>query len=348
MTITRPVYATREMVKRSLDIADTVRANAQIDRLLQSCSVSIDGSMHRIFYPRLGTFKRDWPGISNPTPWRVWLDDEEVIELLTFSSGGVSLSVDDLLLYPDDGPPFNRVELDISANSSFSLGGTHQYAVVGYGLLGYTLDLKSIGGLVVGINDNITALIIPDGSAVGVGDLLKIEDEYLLATGRGWIDSTQNLQADLTALASSTTLAVTDGTAFFADEIVLLDAEKMLITDIAGNNLIVKRAWDGSTLAEHSGSDIYVSRSISVDRASVGSTAASHLMGVTVNRWVPPALVNQLCIGETLAALEQERSAYARVVGSGETASEARGVGLEDLRVRACEKYGRKSRHRAV
>lgn len=348
MAITTPVYATREMVKRSLDIMETARANAQIDRLLQSCSRTIDGDLHRTFYPRLDTLEWDWLNSSSPTPWRLWLDDKEIIELLTFTSGGISIPTADLIMYPSEGPPYNRIEIDLSTTSSFTLGNTHQNALSVHALFGYSLELESLGGLVAAINSSVGALTVPNGSLVGVGDLLKVESEYVLVTGRTWVDSTQNLQTDMAATANAVTVAVTDGTAFFVDETVLLDAEKMLIVDIAGNNLFVKRAWDGSTLATHASSDVYVPRSLTVSRGAVGSTAVSHLISTTVSRWVPPSLVGQLCIGEVLTAIEQEQSSYARVVGSGETAFEARGVGLEDLRTRACGAHGRKVRHRAI
>jgi hypothetical protein len=349
MTITEPVYANRESIKRALEINETARANSQIDRLLGSCSRSMDGELHRIFYPRIATLRWDWINVGSPTPWRLWLDDKELFSLTSLTSGGTSIPTNRIILYPNDGPPYNRVEIDTSTSSSFTLGSTHQNAIVISGVYaGCALIFASIGGLVAGINSSVTNVLIPDGSLVGIGDLLKIEDEYLLVTNRGWVDSTQNLQSDMTASNSAVTVAVTDGTAFFVDEVILLNSERMLIVDVAGNNLTVKRAWDGSVLATHSGSDIYVTRSLSVTRGAVGSTAAAHLISTAINRWAVPPLLNQRCIGEVLSGIEQEQSAYARVVGSGDNAFEARGIGLVDLRLQTCTVHGRQVRHRAV
>lgn len=348
MTITEPVYATRDAVKRALEIRDTARASDQIDRLLQASRVSIDGSLHRTFYPRLGTIKRDWPTTNAPTPWRIWLDADELVSVTSLVSGGVSIPTNSLILYPYSGPPYNRVEIDISTSSTFTVGSTHQNSIVISGVLGYSLTLSSVGGLVAAINDSVTSVTVPNGALVGVGDLIKIGDEYLLVSERGWVDSTQNLQTPLTASAANTTVAVSTGSAFSSGEVVLLDSERMLIVDVAGNNLAVKRAWDGSALAGHSGSDVYVSRLMTVARGVVGSTAASHLITAAIDRWVPPPLLTQLNIAEALNAIEQEQSAYARVVGSGDNAFEARGAGLLDVRDRACTALGRKNRHRAV
>jgi hypothetical protein len=349
MAITEPVYANRESVKRALDIMDTARANDQVDRLLGSATESVDGQLNRTFSPRIDTLEWDWLNPSSPTPWRLWLDDRELIEVLSLTSGGAAISTGNLVLYPNSGPPYNRVEIDISTTSSFSVGSTHQNAISLHGLFGYTLSLQSVGGLVSAINSSVGSIELPNGALVGVGDLLKADDEYLLVTERGWVDSTQNLQSPaLTASVSNTTLAVTTGTSFNMNEVILLDSERMLIVDVAGNNLTVKRAWDGSVLAAHIGSDIYWSRSLTVLRGSVGSTAASHLISTPVKRWLPPPLVNQLCIAEALTGIEQEKSAYARVVGSGDNAFEGRGIGLADLRDMTCKRHGRHNRHRAV
>lgn len=349
MTIVEPVYANRETVKRALDIKETALANDQIDRLLQSASRSIDGDLKRKFYPRVMTFEIDWPNSQSPTPWRLWLNDKELVSVTELRSGGVVIGPGGFITYPDDGPPFNRIEIDTSTNSSFTTGSTHQKAISITGVFGYTLNLQALGGLVGAIDADDTTVVIGNGSLVGVGDLLVIESEYLQVTGRTWLDSTQTLQSPaLTASAANTSLNVTTGSAFHAGETILLDSEKMLITDVSGNSLSVRRAYDGSVLASHSGSTIYVSRNLTVTRGVNGTTGASHLISTPVSRWVPPSLITQLCIAETINALQQESSAYARVVGTGETAIEARGVGLADLRKRACTTHGRQMRTRAV
>lgn len=348
MTISRPVYANREMVKRALDIRDTAQANEQVDRLLESSAESIDGELHRVFFPRLQTLSWDWPDSQSPLPWRLWLDDKEVISVSELASNGIAISSTDYILYPRDGPPFNRIELDLSRSSAFGGGSTHQGAISVAGLYGYTFNTTAIGPLVAGINSSVTALAVSNGVMVGVGDLLTIDSEYLLVTERGWADSTQALQTPLTESAANTTVSVTTGSAFSIGESILLDAEQMLIVSVAGNNLIVKRAIEGSVLASHTSSVVYVSRSMTVSRASVGSSASSHSTSAAIRRWVPPPLLTQLNVAETLAAIQQERSAYARVVGSAENAYEAKGIGLLDVRNRACTALGRKSRHRAV
>jgi hypothetical protein len=335
MTISRPVYATRETVKRALDIRDSARVNDQVDRLVESSSVSVEGDLHRVFYPRIQTL------VFND--WNSWLDDKEIVSISTLMVGGVSVGPSDYVLDPPDGPPFNHLSI---ANSilSYSPGSDVWLS----GVYGYTLNTRIVGTLSADISSSIGVLAISNGAGVGIGDLLIIGSEYLLVIDRGWIDSSQNLQASLSASVADTGLVVTDGGLFARGETVMLETEQCLILDIVGNTLVVRRAWEGTVLAPHGTVDVYVSRSLTVDREVSGTASAAHTAGVSVRRWVPPSLVTQLTIAETLTAIEQEGSAYARVVGSGESVSEARGVGLADLRSRALTAHGRKNRIRSV
>src|SRR3546814_20587325 len=91
---------------------------------------------------------------------------------------------------------------------------------------------------------------------------------------------------------------VTDGTLFFVGELILIDSERMRIVDITGNNLTVVRAYDGSTLAAPSlGADVYVYRSLTVERGALGTTAATHLDAASVTVWAVPASVKVLASG---------------------------------------------------
>jgi len=123
----------------------------------------------------------------------------------------------------------------------------------------------------------------------------------------------------------------------------------MRVDDIAGNTLVVTRAWDGSTIAAHSvGATVYAPRMLTVQRAALGTTAATHLTSASVYRWDPPGPVRQLCVAEALTDLLQGRSGYARTAGAGENEREATGRGLKDLRERVYVSHGRKARTRAV
>lgn len=51
MAILTPVYCTRQDVKRALDVHETARSNGQVDRAVEAASRTIEGVLHRRFYP---------------------------------------------------------------------------------------------------------------------------------------------------------------------------------------------------------------------------------------------------------------------------------------------------------
>jgi hypothetical protein len=187
-------------------------------------------------------------------------------------------------------------------------------------------------------------------AAVGVGSLLRIDGERVIVTGRANLDTGQTLGGTgLTTQNSAVTVTVQSGAVFAAGEAILIDGERMLVEDIAGNTLVVKRAWDGSTIAAHSvGATIYAPRTLTVQRGALGTTASTHLTAATVYRWDPPGPVRQLCVAEAVTDLMQGRSGYARTAGAGESEREVAGRGINDLRSRVYTSHARKARTRAV
>ena len=339
-------YAPEEDVKDALDILETARAGSQIRRVLRSATDSVEGLLKRRFYPEVRTQTFQWYDDlgANDLPWTLWLDEHELISATTVTTGQGStvITSDQYFLKPDDGPPFTRIELDSEGTADFDPRASYQNSVTIAGTYGFWDEYETAGTLVGTINSAVTSLDTSNGALVGVGDLLLIESERVVVTGRSFKDITQTITADVT-LASTTSIPVDSGAAFNQGELLLLDSERMLVIDIAGNNLIVKRGWDGSALEAHtSGATVYASRTLSVVRGALGTQDASHTTGVAVSRFYVPPLVRDLTVAEAMAQLLQERTGYARTIGKGDKESEVRGVGLADLRDRAVAAYGRK------
>lgn len=351
--MTTPFYATREEIKAELDVKETARSNARIDRALADATDAVHGLCHRTFYPTVATRYFDWPGSQNGTSWRLWLDANELISVTALSSGGTTIASTDYFLEPNQyGPPYTHIEIDLSGPASFGGGDTHQRDVSISGLFGYRNDETTAGATTEALDTSETGVDVDaaTSAAVGVGSLLRIDSERLIVTGRSNLDTSQTLGgAGMTNQNNAVTVTVASGAAFATGEAILIDGERMLVEDIAGNTLVVKRAWDGSTIAAHSvGAAIYAPRSLTVERAALGTTAATHLTAATVYRWTPPGPVRQLCIAEALTDLLQGRSGYARTAGSGDSEREVSGRGLGDLRKRVYNSHGRKARHRGV
>lgn len=342
-----PWYASREMVKRALDSAETARNNPRIDRALESATTSINRLLRRPhgLYPTVATKSWPWPNQQYARPWRLWLEENTLITATTVTSGGIVIPATDYFLEPvNSGPPFDCLELDLSSTAGFSTDGTPQRAIDIAGVYGHTNVETPAGALAEALDTTETGVDVTDAAAIGVGDLIRVDSERMVVTGKTMLDTTQNLQTSMAADMAVTTVAVSTGTGFAVDEIILIDSERMLVVDIAGNNLTVKRAWDGSVLAAHTAptADIYAPRTLTVERAALGTTAATHSSSAAINRWVPPTLTPQLAIAEAIVDLETQSSGYAGKRGSGDSERDPAGGTIDDLRHRVCRAYRRK------
>lgn len=347
-------YATREDVKAALDYKETARNNGQVDRAIEAASRTVESLCHRRFYPEQAVRSFAWPNGQHARAWRLWLDANELISITTLTAGGTTISASDYFLEPNEyGPPYSRLELDLGSSAAFGGGNTHQRNITIAGLYGYRNDEAVVGATVEALDGSETGMDVDAATSalVGVGSVLRVDDERLLVTGRSMLDTGQNLATDIDQQAKTVTIPVQSGAAFAVGEIVLIDGERMLIVDIAGNNLIVKRAWDGSVIAAHaSGADVYAPRTLTVTRGALGTTAATHVSGATVHRWEPPGPVRQLTIGEAIVTLTNEVAGYSRVKRTGEANGErARDTSsIATLREQVYASHGRKARIRAV
>jgi hypothetical protein len=349
-----PWYATREEIKAELDVKETARSNAKIDRALADATEAVEGLTHRVFYPVQDTRKMDWPPRTGATPWILRLDANELISVTSLTSGGVTIAPGDYLLRRADDraePPYTRIEINLSGRASFGGGSTYQQDITVTGLFGYRNDETAAGTLAAQVASPSATTITVDGpasAALGIGSLLRIDNERMIVTGRSMLDTGQGFGDSMTAANNDVSIGAANGAAYAVGEVILRDSERMLIVDIAGNLLTVTRAWDGTVLAAHTDSAIYAPRTLTVARGALGTTAATHSNGASVYRWDAPGSVRQMCVAEALTDLLQGRSGYARTAGSGENEREASGRGLKDLRDRVYTSHGRKARMRSV
>ncbi|MGW1497580.1 hypothetical protein ACWCQW_03130 [Streptomyces mirabilis] len=352
--MTTPWYATREEIKAELDVKETARSNARIDRALADATEAVEGLTHRVFYPVQDTRKMDWPPRTGATPWILRLDANELVSVTSLASGGKLIAPGDYLLRRADDksePPYTRIEIDLGSNAVFGGGSTYQQDITVTGLFGYRNDETAAGTLAAQVASAGATTITVDGpasAALGIGSLLRIDQERMIVTGRALLDTGQGFGDSMTATSNDVSIGAANGAAYAVGEVIARDSERMLITDIAGNLLTVIRAWDGSVLAAHTDSAIYAPRVLTVVRGALGTTAAVHSNGAAVARWDAPGSVRQLCIAEALTDLLQGRSGYARTAGAGDNEREASGRGLKDLRDRVYTSHGRKARVRSV
>lgn len=345
---TKPWYTTREIVKLALDVKSTAQADWQIDEAIDSASRMIEEETNRVFYPWTGTRYMDWPDPQNGTSYTLWLEENEAISVSALASGGNAISSTLYNLEPgNQGPPFDRIELKLSEGGSFGQSSSHQRDVAVTGVFGYANDENAAGTLSdVVSTTNGTAIVVTDPQKIGIGHLLRVDNERMVVVDRNWVDSGQVLQSDVGSLNSNTTLTVSDGTAFRRGETLAINAEYVRVLSIIGNTLVVERAFDGSVLATHSGTGpgaakIYRSTSLTVERGAVGTTAATHLLGAQVYVHAAPGPIRTLCRAQAIDTILQEQGGYARVIGAGDHARAAPGSTLKNLWTRVTENYRR-------
>jgi hypothetical protein len=348
--MTGPWYTTRERVKRALDSHETARNDAQVDAAIAAAKDSIDGLTHRSFHPVTATRYFDWPPRQSSDSWRLWLDADQLASVSAMTAGGTTIPATDYLLEPvNSGPPYSRVEIDLASSSAWASGDTHQRAVVITGDWHYPEDPAPAGALAAAVVDTTTTTIsVTDSGALGVGDLLIVDSERMVVTGKAMVDTGVDGDAMTASMADVAITASGLAGIPLVGETILVDSERMYVVDAAGTALTVKRAWDGSVLAIHGAVSLYAPRTVTVTRGALGSTAATHALAAAVYRHQVPALISTLATAEALNTLLQESSGYARVAGSGDAAREYVGRSLVALRDQVWTRYGRKARKRAI
>ncbi len=328
-----PSYTTRERVKHALDVRETALADDDIDAAVQAGSRAVEGLLKRYFVPTLATRYEDYPerGAGN-TYSTIYLTRELAGTPTAITAGGTAVT--DALPRPDDGPPYDRIELNTGAWSTGTGLGLRAIALTG--LWGFRDDSESAGATAEAVDTTETAIDVTDSASIGVGDLIKIDSERLTVADKALLDTGQNLGANLAATHTDDAVSVTSGAAFSRREIITIGTERMLITAIAGNTLTVRRAWDGSRLAAHTmAADIYAPRTLTVHRAAAGTTASAHGSAASITRADYPSLVVELATAEAMVMLLNRNAGYARTSGSGESERETAGRQVEMLRRQA-------------
>lgn len=345
-----PWYITREEVKRASDIESTAYVNAAVDRACAAATQAVRELCHRDFSPWYGTRYLDWPRAEYGSSVDVDLGGDEVISLETLTSGGTTIAATDYFLEPsNDGPPYDELRIDLASSAAWRVGDTAQRSIGMLGWFGFRDDEGDAGALAGAVSSTGTTTVdVTDSATVGIGSLLRVGTERMVVRGKSLLTTGQTLQAALGDELEDRLVAVSDGTAFTPGEMLTLDAERVLVEDVAGNNLVVRRAVDGSTLAAHTGSTVYAPRRLTVARGARGTTATTHLLAASVYVHVVPALVAETALAEAQNNLAQVSAKWARQIGAGENAREAFGRGVKDQRDKLYRTYGRRARKGVV
>lgn len=346
-------YCTREMVQRELGFADSARLNARVDRACRAATGTLERFLHRRFYPTTATREFDLPRGDI-----LWLYDHELAAAPTsITTGGNAMATTDYILRPESGPPYRWIEVDTSGSRSWESGDTPQNAVAILGPFGASADSDPAGATAASVaTTSATTLDVTDSSALGVGDLIRIDDERMVVTGATYLTTGVTISGNLTANKAETSIPVSSGAGINAGETIQIDSERMLVETVVSNTLTVVRAEQATVLAAHtSGATITAPRRRTVARAQAGTTAATHTtVGTAITRNAPPPLVVEGAQALAVNFLQQGSAGYAVSLGTGNRRNpsgsqrDAPGGALSALLDQIYDAYGRKSRSRAV
>jgi len=346
-------YCTREQVKRALDHAESARNDVLVDRAARAATETIEGTTHRQFVPTTAVRSFRWPAVIPSASYRLWLDGCDLISATAVVAGGVTIDAGDYLLEPVNfGPPYTRIEIDLSSSAALSAGATAQRAIAITGVWGYSASTLAAGALAEALDITETAVDVTDSAEAGIGDVIAVDSERMLVVGKAMLSTGVAIDVGDALTASAADVGITASALPgipIVGETIAVDSERMLVVDVAGLLVTVRRAWDGTALAAHAGgAAIYAPRTLTVTRGALGTTATTHLSAAAVTRHVVPGLINTWAIAEAMDTLLQEGSGYARTAGTGDAAREYGGTALKDLRERGYNTYGRKFRKGVV
>jgi hypothetical protein len=342
-------YTTREAVKSVLGLNGS-QFNTNIDTHIEAASREVEKLTNRIFIPKTQTSYFRFPQRDNiKSSYVLYLDEDllSVSALTKNDDSATAIDAADYFLEPSNlGPPYDRIEIDASSAAYFGNALTPQRAVRVTGSWGYSNDTKAAGAVAgSGLASDVaaTSFVCSDASRISVGETLLIGTEQLWVSDRGTFDTTAALSAGVTAAANIVTIPITSlGTKVKAGEIVLIDSERMFVEAISGNNLTVKRAYDGSVLAAHAqAAAVYADRTLTVARGVNGTTAAVHADTTAINKYAPPADIQNLCRALSIAYLTQSQGGWTGQIGGAENGIETTLAGLSKLREAVKRQYRR-------
>lgn len=253
----------------------TTQFDALILRHLLAASREIERLTLRRYFPVTATNEYRWPPFHIAASWEIWTEDDLLsVSSITAATSGQNaqpVAITSYFLEPQyHGPPYNRVEVDLSSSDVFTAGTTPQRSVAITGQWGYCNDTVLVGALTAPLGAADTSLTSDNSAGIELGDVL------------------------------------------------LIDAEAIFVDATPGSGTQVLR------------------------RGANGTTAASHLNGATVSKYVAPPDIERMVRADALGTFSQDQASWGRTIGAGELAVEWTGKMPQNMRQRIIANYARK------
>src|SRR3972149_725759 len=134
-------YATREAVKAVLPLSGA-NLDQLIDQYIEGATADTERMLGRRFIPLTATKYYRWPTFRSSGGYILHLDDD-LLALTTLKAKAqdaspVTIVAADYFLEPaNEGPPYSRIEIDLSSSAAFEAGDTPQRPLGVTGSWGY-------------------------------------------------------------------------------------------------------------------------------------------------------------------------------------------------------------------
>lgn len=342
-----PWYATSEQLAHAFQGSNPAQ-RWQTYRALDSASRGIDGArvgagtLRRRLYPEVATRTFTIPsgGDLDLYPYELTAAPTAVL------SGSTAVTVGGLRIYPQENPPYNQLCLNPATDSFWPESGTVGGLVSVTGVWGYSADDDQCALLNGAVNGSATTLTFdhPIADLVpGRGSIVRCGTERMIVESVANVSTAVTVGADLGSLDSDDllTLSAGGGALLAPGQVLLCGSERLYVLEVAGDQAVVERAWDGTTLAAHTlGTVLYAGWSLTVSRAALGTAAAAHSDNDPLYLWRVPAQVNALCIAEAMNVIQNELAAYGRAESSGDSQRGLSQTALQNMREQVEAHFG--------
>ena len=145
-------YTTRSAVKAAVGIAGA-DLDSLIDSYIEGASQHIENILGRRFIPETAIKYFRWPTRASSGGYILYLEDLDLIAVTLLQAKAqdttpTTIVAADFFTEPvNSGPPYNRIEIDLSSSAAFDSGDTPQRSIAVTGRWGYGEDTKAAGAL---------------------------------------------------------------------------------------------------------------------------------------------------------------------------------------------------------
>lgn len=209
--MTRPApllgcYLGVQTFKARTGVLSEANTDAAVLAYLNDASRAFERDTQRYFFPYLTTNLYRWPQFAPTATWEVWTEEDllavTLLQVAVSGQGAAPITLTNYFLEPQwAGPPYSRIEIDLSSTDALQSGPTPQRAIGVTGQWGYTNATQSLG-TIAGLSSGSPTTATITGTAPDTGDVLLVDSEAIYVSLGGTTGPTLQRGVNGTAVAT--------------------------------------------------------------------------------------------------------------------------------------------------